>query len=367
MAEAIGQILGEYTIPSQYPIIYITDSNNARTLQKNIKTMEEFTHRKWVRQVKQGIDYSIANHLEYLTKRWPREDQLSAQMQRILLNGREVCLRWARQCNITNLHQIGIQNTPLQQDPNTTSDHTTHTDNDSDDWSSSSDDTNSTIEEQLHDAMDYHSTNRYHFNESMINILDQILIIKVYSHQLNKDFSIKQPGKHPSPNLFVVSTNRFADNAASQVRAIVRNLPHTFDHTYYPPFSPRWCFTFEGKVTNKGATRLLYTKMDDELCLRLKHREKQGLLCRLLQFNGIKAEFIGNESMARNIIKGTAPCPTRAIHHHPSVANLIWRQWYNTLSMSAKATTSINLPHGWQKIPSIADNIIKQCPFCNGI
>jgi len=107
--------------------------------------------------------------------------------------------------------------------------------------------------------------------------------------------------------------------------------------------------------------------MDDELCLRLKHREKQGLLCRLLQFNGIKAEFIGNESMARNIIKGTAPCPTRAIYRQPSVANLIWRQWYNTLSMSAKATTSINLPHGWQKIPSIADNIIKQCPFCNGI
>jgi len=152
--------------------IYITDSNNARTLQKNIKTMEEFTHRKWVRQVKQGIDYSIANHLEYLTKRWPRKHQLSAQMQRILLNGREVCLRWARQCNITNLHQIGIQTTPLQQDPNPTSDHTTHTDNDSDDWSSSSDDTNSTIEEQLCDAMDYHSTNRYHFNESMINILD---------------------------------------------------------------------------------------------------------------------------------------------------------------------------------------------------
>jgi len=132
----------------------------------------------------------------------------------------------------------------------------THTDDDREDWSRSTDDTNSTIEEQSQDTMDLQSKNRYHFDESMINILDQVLIIKVYSHQLNKDFSIKQPGKSPSPNLFVVSANQFADNAASQVRAIVKNLPHTYDHTYYPPFSPRWCFTFEGKVTNKGATRL---------------------------------------------------------------------------------------------------------------
>jgi hypothetical protein len=69
--------------------------------------------------------------------------------------------------------------------------------------------------------------------------------------------------------------------------------------------------------------------------------------------------------MTCNIIKGTAPCPTRAIYLHPSVANLIWRQWCNTLSTSAQATVSINLPHGWQKLPSIADNIIKRCPFCN--
>jgi hypothetical protein len=69
--------------------------------------------------------------------------------------------------------------------------------------------------------------------------------------------------------------------------------------------------------------------------------------------------------MTRNIIKGTAPCPTRAIYRHPSVANLIWRQWYNTLATSAQATVSINLPHGWQKLPSIANNIIKRCPFCN--
>jgi hypothetical protein len=33
MAEALGFILGEYTIPSGFQIIYVTDSNNAHTLQ----------------------------------------------------------------------------------------------------------------------------------------------------------------------------------------------------------------------------------------------------------------------------------------------------------------------------------------------
>jgi hypothetical protein len=60
MAELIGFILGEYTIPSDLPIIYITDSNNARVLQRRVKNKEDFTHQKMVRCVKQGIDYSIA-------------------------------------------------------------------------------------------------------------------------------------------------------------------------------------------------------------------------------------------------------------------------------------------------------------------
>lgn len=71
MAESIGFIIGEYTIPTDMPIIYITDSNNARTVQRNLKNIDDFTHRKKVRQVKQGINYAIANYLEYLTKKWP--------------------------------------------------------------------------------------------------------------------------------------------------------------------------------------------------------------------------------------------------------------------------------------------------------
>jgi len=348
MAEAVGLILGEYTIPSQLPIIYITDSNNARTLQRNIKHLEEFTHRKKVRQVKQGIYYSIANHLEHLTKRWRQLNQLSAQMRRAYENGKNLCKIWAEQHNTIGIQRVRIH----QRSPRVhmgSDIENSDTDNDSD--------TSYISEESQHQ-------HRYHFDQSMVDILDRVMNLKVYSHQPNQDFTIKYPGNRPSPNLFIVSANQFADNTVTQAHLMINNLPSTFDHINYPPFSPRWCFTFDGKVTNKGATSVLYSKMDDELCLRLQHREKQGILCRLFEFNGIKADYIGNESLARNVIKGTAPCLTRSIYRHPSVANLTWKQWYNTLSTSAQATTSCILPRGWQKIPSIANNIIKRCPFC---
>jgi hypothetical protein len=54
MAETLGFIIVEYTIPLDMPIIYITDSNNARTLQQNIRFKDKFTHCKMIRQVKQG-------------------------------------------------------------------------------------------------------------------------------------------------------------------------------------------------------------------------------------------------------------------------------------------------------------------------
>jgi hypothetical protein len=55
MAEASGFIIGEYTIPANPPVIYITDSNNARSLQKRIKNKDGLAHRKMVRQVMHGI------------------------------------------------------------------------------------------------------------------------------------------------------------------------------------------------------------------------------------------------------------------------------------------------------------------------
>jgi len=95
MAEAMGFIIGEYTIPPDLPVIYITDSNNARTLQRNIKNRDQFTHRQLTRKIKQGIDQSIANHLEFLTSKWPPENELSDHTKQLYAKGEEVCKFWA--------------------------------------------------------------------------------------------------------------------------------------------------------------------------------------------------------------------------------------------------------------------------------
>jgi hypothetical protein len=71
MAQAIGFIIGEYTIPSDLSIIYVTDSISASTLQHNLKNGDKFTDLKMIRCIKQGIDHSMANHLEYLSFQWP--------------------------------------------------------------------------------------------------------------------------------------------------------------------------------------------------------------------------------------------------------------------------------------------------------
>jgi len=53
-----------------------------------------FTHRKIIRQVKQGINASIANHLEYLSAQRNNVEDLSPE--KILLNnGIERCKIWA--------------------------------------------------------------------------------------------------------------------------------------------------------------------------------------------------------------------------------------------------------------------------------
>ena len=67
--------------------IYILDSNNARTLQRKIYHLKDFTHREQIRNIKQGIESSIANHLEYLTLRWPRDTQLSQQAKELYARG----------------------------------------------------------------------------------------------------------------------------------------------------------------------------------------------------------------------------------------------------------------------------------------
>jgi hypothetical protein len=53
-----------------------------------------------------------------------------------------------------------------------------------------------------------------------------IIIIKVFSHQLNPDFSIKRRGESPRPNTFVVSANQIADNAVTQAHKIYDDQKH---------------------------------------------------------------------------------------------------------------------------------------------
>ncbi len=61
--------------------------------------------------MKQGIDYSIANHLEHLTWQWAPIGQMAASMQRLYENGINICQQWTRQSDVT-LQQVGCQRNP---------------------------------------------------------------------------------------------------------------------------------------------------------------------------------------------------------------------------------------------------------------
>jgi hypothetical protein len=187
MAESIGFLLGEYMIPSDYPIIYVTDSNNARSLQCNLTNMHNYTHRYNVRHVKQGIDYAIANHFEYLTKRWPRKDQLSPYAMQMYEHAIELCKLWATPA--TN-NDDNSQSLPYTYE---------NEDHDSDEdtiflWDDSSLSISSVEEINLQANAPVSEKNRNHFDSSMFNDLGRCIIVKVYSHQLNQDFSVNNDG-----------------------------------------------------------------------------------------------------------------------------------------------------------------------------
>jgi hypothetical protein len=141
-----------------------------------------------------------------------------------------------------------------------------------------------------------------------------------YRHQLNKDFSVKSIDKQPCPNIFVTLANQFADNAASQAKVSIIIRHHMYEKIFYPPFSSRWIFTFEGCITNKAASKILQDKLDEKLDLHIQHRVKQGLFYRLRAFIGINTKQIGEESLLRSDVKQTAPCWMRSIYRYPPLA-----------------------------------------------
>ena len=199
MAETMGFIIGDYTIPSDTPIICITDSNNAFTLQRKMKNGHRFTHQKMIRGIKQGIDQSITNHLEYLTSKWPKEDRLSPHVRNMYKRGENICHIWAQQTNpIENSDPInngGINTFFLNEDKENGSDASQQSDNEN------------CIKQTIN--------KRYRFDHSMYDCLGRVIIIKVNSHQLILGFRITIPGNKPSSNLFSVSTNQIADNSAN--------------------------------------------------------------------------------------------------------------------------------------------------------
>lgn len=361
MAEALGFIIGEYTIPPELPVIYITDSNNARTLQRNIKNKDSFTHRQMIRQVKQGIDQSIANHLEFLTSQWIPESQLSQRTKELYARGEEICKLWASNKLLPSSSHSQPGSEYQASELDNSSKHSSCS------WEKDVLSINSDSEtENPPDALRVPTT-RYRFGTDMYDLLGRNIVIKVFSHQLNEDFTIKTPGRLPKPNLFIASANQIADNTATIAHQISTGpLNHVTDVSY-PAFSSRWCFTFEGRVTNKGATKVLQTKIDEELFLRKQHREKQGLFHRLFYFNGLRADLIGDESLLRNIMKQTAPCWTRCLYRHPPMVKQVYDQWWFEQSSEFKE----NNPHkkdldlkNWKKDPITREYIIKRCPFC---
>jgi hypothetical protein len=130
-----------------------------------------------------------------------------------------------------------------------------------------SDDSSSIASDIYSDLNADTGTNRYCFNDTMFDILPNILIVKVFSHQLDNEFISKCPGKDPRPNIFVVSANQFADNAVSNAHDIIAYDQRIQENLRYPAFSPRWCFSCEGVNILNGAHKLLNQRIDDELFL----------------------------------------------------------------------------------------------------
>jgi hypothetical protein len=192
--------------------------------------------------------------------------------------------------------------------------------------------------------------------------------MKVYSHQLSEDFQVTLTDKRPKPNLFVVSANQFADNAATQAHSLTNAIPNItladYDKIYYAPFSPKWCFSFEGSLTNKGATTILQDRIDQELILHQQYRRKQGLFYRLFSFIGLNAQQLGDESMLRNIAKMTATCWTRCIYRYPPLASQTWDYWYSQLAADLQRALPVSLPKDWRKQSLLADIVVRACPFC---
>ena len=298
----------------------------------------------------QGIDSSIAGHLDHLTRNWVKFHQLSNYNQRLYKRGERVCKIWA---NANTLSKTS----PLEQQEIGSDSHSIN--------SSSTLDDDSSID-TFECPKIQKKASRFTFNESMYDLLQGTIIMKVYSHQLTKDFQISVAGKTPQPNMFVASANQIVDNTAEQARHLARStFSPEWEKIFYPPFSPQWSFSFEGGLTNKGATKTFHEKLDMELLHRHQCRPKQGIFFRMLPFIGLNAQQIGDESLLRNIVKMTAPSWTRWLYRYPHLAAQAWDSWYHSLTDEEQANVPSKLPRDWRKDNWAANHVLRVCPACS--
>lgn len=111
----------------------------------------------------------------------------------------------------------------------------------------------------------------------MYDLLGNTIIMKVFSHQLTDNFQISSPGKSPKPIVFIVSANQFVGNAATQAHLFATITPTVDQNFFYSRLSSKWCFLFEGGLTNKVAKKVFQEKLDTDNILWQQHRSKQGL------------------------------------------------------------------------------------------
>ena len=221
-------------------------------MQRNLTCLHMYTHRKQIRCIKQGIESSIANHLEFLTSKWPKPGDISDYYRKLYQRETRVCKIWADANDSNNAYSEEIED-ELSISSSTSVD----IDEDQNSYASA--------ELKTHQKR----LARFTFNHNMYNTLTNTIIMKVFSHQLDADFQTSITGKTPKPNMFVVSGNQIADNTVEQARRIyTQSHQLEQDKLFYPPFSPKWTFSFQGGLTNKGATKVFQEQLDMELIYR---------------------------------------------------------------------------------------------------
>ena len=157
-----------------------------------------------IRRVKQAINWAVANHIQYLTLQRPDFQDHSQEMD-IHNSGIACCNRWAH-----NQHTESQPTQPRlrQYDRHKPTGHRQRRSRSEEGENiliaserkslsdQSSDESTNTCSSQsyLNEEHRAPTKNRYYFDKGTHDNLQNIIILKVYSHQLNRDFVVEDSG-----------------------------------------------------------------------------------------------------------------------------------------------------------------------------